>query len=105
MPHRRRISVKSSASVEEEIKRFILAKIAKGLADKTLATCQQHFSAISKHLDLGQSIEKLNMNSLEQMVVSMRDAELAPGFRFRIDEVLEILVDLARNGRLSLPYK
>ena len=57
MPHRRRISVKSSASVEEEIKRFILAKKAKGLADKTLATYQQHFSAISKHLDLGQSIE------------------------------------------------
>lgn len=78
MPHRRRISVKSSASVEEEIKRFILAKKAKGLADKTLATYQQHFSAISKHLDLGQSIEKLNTNSLVQMVVSMRDAELAP---------------------------
>ncbi|MBR0160938.1 MAG: site-specific integrase [Oscillospiraceae bacterium] len=75
---RRRISVKSSASVEEEIKSFILAKKAKGLADKTLATYQQHFSAISKHLDLGQSIEKLNTNSLEQMVVSMRDAELAP---------------------------
>ena len=37
MPHRKRISVKSSASVEEEIKSFILAKKAKGLADKTFA--------------------------------------------------------------------
>ena len=71
------VSVKSSASVEEEIKRFILAKKAKGLADKTLATYQQHFLAIAKHLDLRQSIEELNTNSLEQMIVSMRDAELA----------------------------
>ena len=78
MPHRRRISVKLSASGEEEIKSFILAKKAKGYADKTLATYQQHFSAISEHLDLGQGIEKLKTNSLEQMVVSMRDAELAP---------------------------
>ena len=49
---RKRISVKSSASVEEEIKRFLLSKKAKGLADKTLATYQQHFHAIGKHLDL-----------------------------------------------------
>ena len=37
MLHRKRISVKSSASLEEEIKSFILAKKAKGLADKTFA--------------------------------------------------------------------
>ena len=40
MPHRKRISVKSSASsasVEEVIKSFVLAKKAKGLADKTFA--------------------------------------------------------------------
>ena len=37
MPHWKRISVKSSASVEVEIKSFILAKKAKGLTDKTFA--------------------------------------------------------------------
>ena len=49
MSLRKRISPKSSVSVEEEIKRFIIAKKAKGLADKTLATYQQHFHAIGKH--------------------------------------------------------
>ena len=77
MPLRKRISAKSSASAEEEFKRFIIAKKAKGLADKTLKTYQQHLSAISKHLDLRQSIEKLNTNNLEQMVVSMREAGLS----------------------------
>ena len=43
-----------------------------------METYQQNFSAIGKHLDLRLSIEKLNTNELEQMVVSMRDAELAP---------------------------
>ena len=65
MSLRKRISAKSSASAEEEFKRFIIAKMAKGLADKTLKTYQQHLSAISKHLDLRQSIEKLNTNNLE----------------------------------------
>ena len=77
MSLRKRISAKSSASAEEEFKRFIIAKKAKGLADKTLKTYQQHLSAISKHLDLRQSIEKLNTNSLEQMIVSMREAGLS----------------------------
>ena len=77
MPLRKRISVNSSVSVEAEIKRFILAKRAKGLADKTLATYQQHFHAIGKHLDLRQSVEKLKTNDLEQMIVSLRDAGLS----------------------------
>ena len=77
MSLRKRISAKSSASAEEEFKRFIIAKMAKGLADKTLKTYQQHLSAISKHLDLRQSIEKLNTNNLEQMIVSMREAGLS----------------------------
>ncbi len=77
MSLRKRISAKSSASAEEEFKRFIIAKKAKGLADKTLKTYQQHLSAISKHLDLRQSIEKLNTNNLEQMIVSMREAGLS----------------------------
>ena len=77
MSLRKRISAKSSASAEEEFKRFIIAKMAKGLADKTLTTYQQHLSAISKHLDLMTNIEKLNTNDLEQMVVSLRDAGLS----------------------------
>ena len=72
VPYRKRISANSSASVEEEFKRFILSKKAKGLADKTLATYQQHFHAIAKHLEIVQSIEKLNTNNLEQMICSIQ---------------------------------
>lgn len=77
MPHRSRITIESSASVEAEFKRFILAKKANGLADKTLTTYEQHLSAIGKHLDLKKSIAVLNTNDLKQMLVRMRDAELA----------------------------
>ncbi len=56
MQHKKRILVKSSVTTEEEIKRFLMAKRAKGLADKTLETYQQHFSAIGKHLDLRLSM-------------------------------------------------
>ena len=77
MSYRKRISANSSVSVEEEFKRFILSKKAKGLADKTLATYQQHFHAIAKHLEIVQSIEKLNTNNLEKMICSMRDAGLS----------------------------
>ena len=77
MPHRSRITIESSASVEAEFKRFILAKKANGLADKTLTTYEQHLSAIGKHLDLKKSIAVLNTNDLKQMLVSMRDAGLA----------------------------
>ena len=87
---RKRISAKSSASAEEEFKRFIIAKMAKGLADKTLKTYQQHLSAISKHLDLRQSIEKLNTNNLEQMIVSMREAGLSSNGVFSIFPCIKI---------------
>ena len=78
MSNRKRILVNSSASVKEQFKSFLIAKKAKGLADKTLATYEQHLSAIGKHLDLMTSVENLNTNDLESMVSSMRDDGLAP---------------------------
>ena len=73
MMKRKRILVDSSVSFEEVFKRFLLSKKVNGLAEKTLATYQQHLSAIGKHLDLTINIYELNTNILEEMVSSMRD--------------------------------
>ena len=65
---RKRISVNSSVSFGEVFKSFLLSKKAEGLAEKTLATYQQHLSAIGKHLDLSMNINELNTNHLEEMI-------------------------------------
>ena len=55
---RKRISVNSSVSFREVFKSFLLSKKAEGLAEKTLATYQQHLSAIGKHLDLSTNCHR-----------------------------------------------
>ena len=74
---RKRISVNSSVSFGGVFKSFLLSKKAEGLAEKTLATYQQHLSAIGKHLDLSMNINELNTNDLEEMISSMRDKGLS----------------------------
>lgn len=49
---RMKISMESSVLTREVIKSFILHCKAKGLADKTIATYEQHFSAMEKYIDL-----------------------------------------------------
>ena len=78
MPHRRRISVDSSVPFGEVFKRFLLSKKSQGLAEKTLATYQQHFSAIGRHFDMSIQIDDLHKNELEEMIAHMRDSGLAP---------------------------
>ena len=77
MLHRRRISVDSSVPFGEVFKRFLLSKKSQGLAEKTLATYQQHFSAIGKHIDANILIDDLQKSDLEKMISNMRDAGLA----------------------------
>ena len=72
-----RIKVDSSVSFGEEFKRFLLSKKAQGLSEKTLATYQQHFSAIGKHLNTNSLIDDLTKQDLEKMISSMRDAGLS----------------------------
>ncbi len=77
MSNRRRISMDSSAPVEEVFKRFILSKKAYGIAVKTLQSYEHHLIAIRKHLDVTMMINELKKSDLEAMTVSMRDAGLA----------------------------
>ena len=56
---------------------FLLSKKAYGTADKTLATYEQHFSAISKHLDVNKPIDFLCKKDLQKMIADMRDTNLS----------------------------
>lgn len=72
-----KITMNLSVSVEEVFRDFLLSKSAKGLSEKTLATYKQHFSSIAKHLQIKRAIDELNKSALDEMIVSMREAELA----------------------------
>ena len=77
MSKRKRISMDSSAPIEEVFKRFLLSKKAYGIADKTLLSYEHHLIAIRKHLDVTMMIDDLQKSDLEAMTVSMRNAGLA----------------------------
>lgn len=72
-----KIKMNVSVTVAETFKDFLITKRAKGLAEKTLASYEQHFSAISKHLDVNVPVEQLDKAALDAMIVSMRGADLA----------------------------
>ena len=72
-----KISMKMSVSVSETFEDFILSRKAKGLSEKTLATYQQHFSAIGKHLSTDIPVDELCKEDLERMIAKMRDASLS----------------------------
>ena len=74
---RMRIPMDSSVLIRDQFKSFLLSKKAYGTADKTLATYKQHFSAISKHLDVNKPIDFLCKKDLQKMIADMRDTNLS----------------------------
>ena len=72
-----KIKMTSSVTLEDTFRDFLMAKKAGGLSEKTIATYSQHFSAISKHLSPYSPIGTLDKSDLENMIASMRDADLA----------------------------
>lgn len=72
-----KIKLQTTATIEETFRDFIISKRAKGLAEKTLESYQFHFRSIAKHLDITLEIAALQKADLEEMIASMRDAELA----------------------------
>lgn len=73
-----KITLQTSETVAEIFAEFIHAKRAKGLVDKTIQSYVNHFKAVSKHLNVEQSIVNLCRSDLDGMIESMRDAELSP---------------------------
>ena len=54
-----------------------MAKKAKGLAEKTINTYKQHFSAIKKYLNVDIPLDDLRKEDLEMMISEMREADLS----------------------------
>ena len=75
---KKKISIQQNNTISDYFEDFIRVKKANGLAMKTLQTYRSHFQAISHHLDTSLNIFELNKRDFEQMISSMRDAELAP---------------------------
>ncbi len=73
-----KITMKKSVTFEDVFADFIMTRKAKGLSGKTITTYNQHFRAISKHIDINNPIERVSKLDLEKMIASMRDACLAP---------------------------
>lgn len=73
----KKIKMKIGNTVAETFEDFIISRKAKGLSDKTLVTYNQHLRAIKHHLDIDISIDELTKADLENMVSSMRAAELS----------------------------
>ena len=67
----------SRTSINEIFPRFLSAKTAQGISDKTLETYRSHFKCIGKHLDLSLPIQELTQDDVNEMVVSMRRSGLA----------------------------
>ena len=67
----------NNPSVSEVFSFFITSQAAKGVSDKTLANYQSHFKSFSQHLDSSVPMSSLKIETIEQMVVSMRKSGLA----------------------------
>ena len=73
----KRITIKNSLAVAETFENFLMAKKAKGLAEKTINTYKQHFSAIKKYLNVDILLDDLRKEDLEMMISEMREADLS----------------------------
>lgn len=70
--------VRKSPKIEEIFPRFVKAQMAKGVSDKTVATYQGHFRALSVHLDMGMTFDELTKEDLDSMLVSLRKSGVSP---------------------------
>lgn len=63
---------------EEAFNIFLTDSAARGLAEKTLRTYRGHLQSISFFLDISTPLSSLTRNKMNEMVVAMREAGLAP---------------------------
>ena len=66
-----------SLSFNELFPRFVAAKIAEGVSEKTVHTYHQHWMCIGKHIDLDRTLSEISQDDINNVVVSMRKSGLA----------------------------
>lgn len=71
----KKIRMNCTATLDETFADFLLSRRAKGLAEKTLESYSSQWKAVARHLDTGTDIVTLQKADLDDMIVSMRDAE------------------------------
>lgn len=64
-------------SFNELFPRFVAAKIAEGVSEKTVRVYYQHWKCIGKHLDAGRPVDEVTQDDINHVVVSMRRSGLA----------------------------
>ena len=70
-------SREAAITLDSAFQEYLVAKAAVGVRDRTLVTDQNHWKAISHHLDLGKTFRDLTQHDLNFVVTSMRRAGLA----------------------------
>lgn len=71
----KKIRMNCTATLDETFADFLLSRRAKGLAEKTLESYSSQWKAVARHLDTETDIVTLQKADLDDMIVSMRDAE------------------------------
>ena len=66
-----------SLSFNELFPRFVAAKVAQGVSNKTVENYHQHWKCIGKHIDLDTTIYEVTQDDINNVVVSMRQSGLA----------------------------
>ena len=90
-----------SFSFNELFPRFVAAKIAEGVSEKTVDTYHQHWKCIGKHLDLDKSIGEATQDDINNVVVSMRKSGLAHNSISSYTRVFRTFLKWCRNQGYS----
>lgn len=89
------------ATFEECFSRFMIAKKAKGLADKTLQTYQNHYNNISHYIEPETQMDKLSKQDIDTMLALMRDKGLSPNSIASYTRTLRSFLSWANEEELT----
>ena len=64
-------------TLEKAFDAFVISQMSKGIKDKTIQSYRTHFKSLSKHIDMKMTFEELTKRHIEQMILSMRESNLA----------------------------
>ena len=73
-----KIKVNTDESIKNAFDEFLRTKRADGIKTKSLQTYEQHFHAISKHINADIDISELCASDLTNMIISMQESGLSP---------------------------
>lgn len=62
---------------EQVFSMFITSRTANGVSDATIRNYHQHLHSISKYLDIQMPFDKLSKSTIDDMIVEMRNSDLA----------------------------